>query len=55
MEKKLKKNEMPFGAYCDVKTKVLVYPGPTQEYVDKMSKESRSYGRKVWKKVKMHG
>ena len=50
---KTKKNEMPFGAYCDVKTKVTVYPGPTQEYVDKLRKECMYGKRTTWKQVKL--
>lgn len=53
MNKKSKK--MPFGAYCDVKTRVTVYPGPSPEMEEKMARENRAYGRKAWKKIKLHG
>lgn len=44
----------PYGAYCDIKSHVVVLPGPTREEVEKANKKYSSSPKKNWVKVKLH-
>ena len=44
----------PNGSYCDIKSRTLVLPGPSQEEVEKMAKKYSSSPKRNWKKVKLH-
>ena len=44
----------PNGSYCDIKSRVVVIPGPSREKVKKMAKIYSSSPKKNWTKVRLH-
>ena len=44
----------PVGSYCDIKSHVVIIPGPSQEEIEKLARKYNSSPRKNWTKVRLH-
>ena len=50
-----KKEVWPNGSYCNIRTRVVHIPGPSQEEIEKIARKYSSSPKKTFVKVKLHG